>query len=350
MHTPKCLLVTGGAGFIGANFVRHTVREHPECRVINVDSLTYAGNPENLSGLDSERHVFVEADIRDRRRVGAIFEEYNPDTVVNFAAESHVDRSIDNPLAFVETNVVGTAVLLDAARRCWKDRGDVRFHHISTDEVFGTLGAEGKFSEASAFDPSSPYSASKAGADMLVGAYHRTFGFPATISNCSNNYGPYQFPEKLIPLMICRALEEKPLPVYGQGSNIRDWLHVEDHVRAVWVILTKGGAGETYTVGGDNEWNNLDLVKLLCARLDAIRPRSHGRYEELITFVQDRPGHDQRYAVDSGRIQAELGWRPEYSFATGLDQTIHWYLDNAQWVADILSGKYNCERLGQGEE
>lgn len=346
-HTPKILLVTGGAGFIGANFIRHVMARHPECQLINLDCLTYAGNPENLAGLDPERHHFVRADIRDRAAVGEVFEQYRPDTVVNFAAESHVDRSIDNPLTFIETNVTGTAVLLDAARRAWKDRDNVRFHHISTDEVFGSLTMDGdRFTESTPLDPSSPYSASKAGADLLVQAYFRTYGLSTTISNCSNNYGPYQFPEKLIPLMICRALEEKPLPVYGKGANVRDWLHVEDHAEAIWLVLTKGKPGRTYAVGGDNEWNNLDLVNLLCARLDEIRPRSEGCYADLIEFVKDRPGHDFRYAVDSTRIRTELGWTPKYTFADGLDQTIRWYLDNPQWVADILSGTYNCERLG----
>ncbi|MCC8191305.1 MAG: dTDP-glucose 4,6-dehydratase [Planctomycetes bacterium] len=350
-HTPRRILVTGGAGFIGANFVRLLLAEQPDLIVINVDALTYAGGRANLAGLDEGypgRHQFVQADIRDREAMARVFAETAPDTVVNFAAESHVDRSIDDPLAFVETNVLGTAVLLDAARRAWRGRRDVRFHQVSTDEVYGALGETGRFHEAMPYDPSSPYSASKAGADHLVRAWHRTFGLPVTLSNCSNNYGPWQFPEKLIPLTIANALAEKPLPVYGRGANVRDWLHVEDHARAIWLVVTGARAGSAYVIGGDNEWTNLDLVRLICDRLDALRPRAGGSYRELITFVPDRPGHDARYAIDGSRIRRDLHWRPVYEFRIGLDQTIRWYLDNADWVQAIRTGRYAGERLGLG--
>ena len=350
-HTPRRLLVTGGAGFIGTNFVRRILASQPEVEILNLDALTYAGSLSNLSGLDQAypgRHRFIRADIRDRAAVAAVFAEHHPDTVVNFAAESHVDRSIDNPLEFVETNILGVAVLLDAALRSWGGRSDVRFHHVSTDEVYGSLGAEGLFREDTPYDPSSPYSASKAGADHLVQAWHRTYGLPTSLTNCSNNYGPWQFPEKLIPLMIANALDGKPLPVYGRGANIRDWLHVEDHCAAVWTVVVRGRSGSAYNVGADNEWTNLDLVRLLCARLDAIRPRSAGSYADLITFVADRPGHDARYAIDSSRLRNELGWRPAFSFQEGLDATIRWYLDNREWVDGIRAARYDGRRLGAG--
>ncbi len=352
-HIPRRMLVTGGAGFIGSNFIRFVLETRPEAAIMNVDALTYAGSPANLDGLDARRHFFIHADIRDRGAMREVFAEYRPDTVVNFAADTHVDRSIDSPLTFVETNALGTAVLLETARETWKSLGaettNTRFHHISTDEVFGSLGPEGKFDENSPIRPSSPYSASKAAADLLVGAYRRTFGMNTTISNCSNNYGPRQFPEKLIPLMIRKALGEEPLPVYGTGANVRDWLHVRDHAEAVWAILTKGAPGEIYPVGGDNEWNNLDLVRLLCDKLDAIRPRGNGkRYGDLIAFVTDRPGHDARYAIDNARMRNELGWSPRYTFEDGLEQTIRWYLDNERWVQAIESQKYAGERLGLG--
>ena len=350
VHSPRRLLVTGGAGFIGVNFVRMVLAEQPGVVVVNLDALTYAGGAANLGGIDAAypgRHRFVQADIRDRAAVDRLFDEERPDTVVNFAAESHVDRSIDNPLVFIETNVVGVANLLEAARRAWRGKSDVRFHQVSTDEVYGSLGENGFFREDTPYDPSSPYSASKAGADHLVRAWHRTFGLPVSLSNCSNNYGPWQFPEKLIPLMIANALAEKPLPVYGSGANVRDWLHVEDHCRAIWTILTRGAAGRSYNVGGGNEWSNIELVRLLCSRLDVLRPRTNGCYADLIAFVADRPGHDARYAIDSSRLERELGWKPKYAFDAGLEQTIVWYLEHKDWVDDILARKYDGGRLGQ---
>lgn len=352
-HAPRRLLVTGGAGFIGSNFIRFALEASPDAAIMNVDALTYAGTRANLEGLDAGRHCFVHADIRDRDAMRKAFAEWRPDTVVNFAADTHVDRSIDSPLTFIETNVLGTAVLLEAARLAWKNGGaetaNTRFHHISTDEVFGSLGPEGKFNENSPLRPSSPYSASKAAADLLVGAYRRTFGLNTTISNCSNNYGPRQFPEKLIPLMIRKALREEPLPVYGTGANVRDWLHVRDHAEAIWAILTRGRPGETYPIGGDSEWSNLDLVRLLCEQLDAVRPRAGGRkYGDLIAFVTDRPGHDARYAIDNSRMAKELGWSPRHAFEDGLKQTIRWYLDNSAWIEEIEKRKYAGERLGLG--
>ena len=344
------LLVTGGAGFVGANFVRLVLAENPDLQVFNLDSLTYAGNLANLAdleGLYPGRHHFIQGDIRDREAAALAFARAKPDAVVNFAAESHVDRSIDDPLSFVETNVLGTAVLLETARRIWGERRDVRFHHVSTDEVFGSLGKDGRFREDAPYVPSSPYSASKAGADHLVRAWGRTYGLPVSLSNCSNNYGPWQFPEKLIPLMIANALEEKPLPVYGRGDNVRDWLHVEDHARAIWLIMTRGPAGSFYNVGGGNELTNLEMVRLLCSRLDALRPRPVGSYADLIAFVPDRPGHDLRYAVDSSRLRSELGWLPAYDFAKGLDHTIAWYLEHRDWIRDIRARKYAGGRLGR---
>ncbi|MDR3077389.1 MAG: dTDP-glucose 4,6-dehydratase [Planctomycetota bacterium] len=347
---PRRLLVTGGAGFIGTNFVRLVLAENQDLQIFNLDALTYAGNPANLADLEElypGRHHFLQADLRDREAVARAFARAEPDTVINFAAESHVDRSIDNPLLFVETNVLGTAALLETARRTWRERRDVRFHHVSTDEVFGSLGKEGQFREDTPYSPSSPYSASKAGADHLVRAWGRTYGLPVSLSNCSNNYGPWQFPEKLIPLTLANALEEKPLPIYGRGENVRDWLHVEDHVRAIWLIITRGSEGASYNVGGGNEWTNLDLARLLCSRLDVLRPRSAGPYADLIAFVPDRPGHDLRYAIDGSRLRKELGWRPAYDFASGLDHTINWYLEHQDWMRDIRSRKYAGGRLGR---
>ena len=351
-YAPRRMLVTGGAGFIGTNFVRLVLAERPEVlEVVTLDALTYAGNAANLAGLDKEypgRHRLIRADIRDREEVARIFAEAEPDTVVNFAAESHVDRSIDAPLDFVETNVFGVAVLLESARKAWGGRTNVRFHHVSTDEVYGSLGPEGRFREDTPYDPSSPYSATKAGSDHLVRAWHRTYGLPISISNSSNNYGPWQFPEKLIPLMIANALEEKPLPVYGDGANIRDWLHVRDHALAILAILDRGRPGRTYNVGGGNEWSNLDLVRRLSTFLDELHPRRSGSYAELIAFVQDRPGHDGRYAVDGSRIRSELGWQPEFTFERGLKDTVCWYLGNQEWVRAIQAGKYDGRRLGTG--
>lgn len=351
LHTPRRIVVTGGAGFIGANFI-HYVLQHSSAVILNIDALTYAGGKANLDELaqcGKDRYSFEQADINDLARMQALFGSFAPDTVVHFAAESHVDRSIDGPLQFIRTNVLGTANLLEAARAAWAGRQDVRFHHISTDEVYGSLGADGFFCEDTPYDPSSPYSASKAGSDHLVRAWHRTFGLPVTLSNCSNNYGPRQFPEKLIPLMIGNALAGKPLPVYGKGANVRDWLHVEDHCSAIWTIVTRGVCGRSYNIGGNNEWSNIDLVRLLCRTLDELRPDAAGSRERLITFVTDRPGHDLRYAIDSSRIASELNWKPSWTFETGLRQTIEWYLENASWMESIRSSVYDGRRLGLGK-
>ena len=354
-HTPRVALVTGGMGFIGSNLVRHLLSSDPALIVVNVDVLTYAGNLDNLAELTSAqaaRQRFVQADICDATAMAKVFAEHRPDTVIHLAAESHVDRSIDGPMAFVQTNVIGTATLLNAARQAWAGRpGDgaegVRFHHVSTDEVYGSLGDSGLFTETTSYDPSSPYSASKAASDHLVRAWHRTYGLPVTLSNCSNNYGPYHFPEKLIPLMITNALTGKPLPVYGKGANVRDWLYVEDHARAIDCIVRQGALGETYNIGGHNEWKNLDIVHLLCDTLDELQPSGRsGGYRSLITFVADRPGHDLRYAIDAGKIERDLGWKPVETFATGLRKTIQWYLDHPEWVARIRNGNYRGERLG----
>ncbi|MDO4567599.1 MAG: dTDP-glucose 4,6-dehydratase [Clostridia bacterium] len=338
----KTLLVTGGAGFIGSNFVRRMLAEHPECEIVNVDALTYAGNLENLLDVDSARYHFERADIRDRERVEAIFDKYEPDTVVNFAAESHVDRSITEPELFLTTNILGTQVLLDAAKRRWKLYPDdkysrefkagVRYLQVSTDEVYGALGKTGLFTESTPLAPNSPYSASKASADMMVRAYHSTYGMPVNITRCSNNYGPYQFPEKLIPLMINNCLNDKPLPVYGDGMQIRDWLHVADHCAAIDAVLTRGEAGEVYNIGGNNEMANIDIVKLIL--------RALGKSEDLIVYVQDRPGHDRRYAIDNTKITSLLGWSPAYTFEGGMKETIAWYLDNRAWMEHIVSGAY----------
>lgn len=326
------ILVTGGAGFIGANFIYYLLREHPEDRVICVDCLTYAGNLSTLeTALQQERMAFYKINICDRLGIYEVFEKERPDIVVNFAAESHVDRSIETPEVFLQTNILGTQVMMDACRKY----GVSRFHQVSTDEVYGDLPLDRPellFTEDTPIHTSSPYSASKASADLLVGAYIRTFGFPATISRCSNNYGPYQFPEKLIPLMISNALNDKPLPVYGKGENVRDWLYVEDHCRAIDLIIRKGKVGEVYNVGGHNEMRNIDIVKLICKKL--------GKSESLITYVADRKGHDMRYAIAPDKIHRELGWLPETSFAEGIEKTIQWYLENRQWWETIVSGEY----------
>ena len=348
-HAPRTILVTGGAGFIGSNLVRHLLAADAQVRVVNFDALTYAGNLGNLTGVAErygERYRFIAGDICDAALTERTLRECGCDTLIHLAAESHVDRSLDGPMAFVRTNVVGTATLLAAARAAWGKRRDVRFHHVSTDEVYGSLGATGLFQESTAYDPSSPYSASKAGSDHLVRAWNRSYGLPSTITNCSNNYGPYQFPEKLLPLMINNALAGKPLPIYGDGKNIRDWLYVEDHCRAIDAVVRHGRDGETYNVGGGNEWANIDIVHALCDILDAIRPRRDGSYRRLITFVPDRPGHDRRYAIDSGKITHELDWRPLDSFTTGLRKTVDWYLAHDAWMAEIRSGRYRGERLG----
>ncbi len=339
----KNILVTGGCGFIGANFIWYLLSESDFTgRVINLDKLTYAGNPENLAEIDKQfqgRYIFVKADICDPESLSKVFESYNIDAVCHFAAESHVDRSIVGPGAFIQTNIVGTFNLLEQIR---KYRNKILlFHHISTDEVYGTLGKEGFFTEETPYSPSSPYSASKASSDHLVRAYHRTYGIPVTISNCSNNYGPYQFPEKLIPLMILNALEEKPLPVYGDGKNVRDWLYVKDHCTAVWAIMKKGRKGETYNIGGNCEMQNIDVVKSICDMIDKTASESDGESRQrLITFVKDRPGHDLRYAIDSVKLQKELGWVPAESFETGIEKTIQWYIDNKEWVNRVKSGEY----------
>ena len=328
----KRVLVTGGAGFIGANFVYYMLREHPDDRILCVDSLTYAGNPSTLGeALKSPNFRFFKTDICDREGIDRIFDVERPDVVVNFAAESHVDRSIDNPEVFLKTNVLGTQVLMDACRKY----GIERFHQVSTDEVYGDLPLDRPdlfFTEQTPVHASSPYSASKACADLLVLAYHRTYGLPVTVSRCSNNYGPYQFPEKLIPLMITNALADKPLPVYGKGENVRDWLYVEDHCRAIDLILQRGKVGEIYNVGGHNEMQNIDIVRLICHHL--------GKPESLITYVPDRPGHDRRYAIDPTKIHEELGWLPRTRFTDGIKMTIAWYLENRSWWEDILSGVY----------
>lgn len=348
-HRPRCMLVTGGAGFIGCNFVRHVLAEDSSLRVINVDALTYAGHLASLSGISercSGRYHFEHADICDAGAMQNVLESFEVDTVVHFAAESHVDRSIDGPLDFIETNVRGTAVLLERARALWSGRSDVRFHHVSTDEVYGSLGDEGFFHEDDPYDPSSPYAASKAASDHLVRAWHRTYGLPVTISNCSNNYGPYQFPEKLIPLMIANAINGEHLPVYGDGENVRDWLFVEDHCRAIVEVIRGGRPGRTYNIGGHNEMANIDVVHLLCDLLDEMRPDPDGPRRRLIRFVDDRPGHDRRYAIDAGRIERELGWRPRLSFAEGLRCTVEWYLENAEWRQQVCGQSYAGERLG----
>jgi len=349
-------LVTGGAGFIGCNLVRHLLATHTDLRVIVLDALTYAGNPANLIGLAEahpRRYRFVHGDIGDGELTALLFIEEPIDTVIHLAAESHVDRSIDDPLAFVRTNVLGTGTLLHAARAAWIGRpasgpSSVRFHHVSTDEVFGSLGETGLFQEQTAYDPSSPYSASKAGSDHLVRAWGRTYGLPVTITNCSNNYGPYHFPEKLIPLIIMNALAGKPLPVYGKGLNVRDWLFVEDHARAIDRVVRAGTAGETYCVGGHNEWTNIDIVRLVCRTLDEYRPDPVREYERLITFVPDRPGHDRRYAINANRIARELGWNPIETFETGISKTVQWYLTHDEWLSAIRDHRYQGQRLGTG--
>ena len=343
-------LVTGGAGFIGGNFVLKQIRER-RARIVNLDALTYAGNLDTLAPvMDDPDHVFVHGSIGDRDLVRRLLAEHRPQAIVNFAAESHVDRSIDAPGDFIHTNVVGTFELLEAARHYWRElpegeRERFRFLHVSTDEVYGSLGETGKFTEETPYRPNSPYSASKAGSDHLVRAYHHTYGLPTLTTNCSNNYGPYQFPEKLIPLMILNALEGKPLPVYGQGLNVRDWLYVEDHCRAIERVLEAGRPGEVYNIGGDNEKRNIEVVKTICTILDRLHPQGRP-HERLITFVADRPGHDLRYAIDAGKIRRELGWRPEETFESGIEKTVRWYLEHLDWCRRVTDGSYRRERLG----
>jgi len=338
----KTLLITGGAGFIGSHVVRLFVNKYPEYHIINLDKLTYAGNLQNLADIDkSHNYTFVKGDITDAGFVQNLFQQYQFDGVIHLAAESHVDRSISNPMEFVYTNIIGTVTLLNAARAQWKDNFEgKRFYHISTDEVYGSLGDEGFFTEETAYDPRSPYSASKASSDHMVRAYYHTFGLPVVISNCSNNYGPNHFPEKLIPLMINNIIHNKPLPVYGEGKNVRDWLYVVDHARAIDIIFHKGGSGETYNIGGHNEWTNIDLVKLLCHIMDVKLGRPEGTSEKLISFVKDRAGHDLRYAIDSSKLSKELGWQPSLQFEEGLEKTVDWYLSNEKWLNNITSGDY----------
>jgi dTDP-glucose 4,6-dehydratase len=353
----KTVLVTGGAGFIGSALVRHLITHsditHSDCHVVNVDKLTYAGNLHSLESVSGHpRHHFERLDICDRGGLERVFARYRPDAVVHLAAETHVDRSIDSPAAFIETNVVGSYTLLEAARGYWQGLGDearaaFRFLHVSTDEVYGTLGREGLFSETSRYDPHSPYSASKAAADHLARAWHDTYGLPVLVTNCSNNYGPCQFPEKLIPTVILKALAGEPIPVYGRGENVRDWLYVDDHAKGLMAVLERGEVGETYNIGGRSERTNLEVVRTVCGLLDELSPAPEiGDRSGLLSFVRDRPGHDLRYAIDTGKIARELGWRPEETFESGLRKTVRWYLDNEAWYGRILEGDYRLERLG----
>lgn len=345
------ILVTGGAGFIGSNFIRHVLEKTAfKGRIINYDKLTYAGNLASLADIArkhvGKRYIFIKGDVCDYKKVAAALKKHKIGVIVHFAAESHVDRSIFGPKDFIETNVHGTFSMLEAARRYWAGRADVRFHHVSTDEVYGSLGRTGSFSETTPYDPRSPYSASKASSDHIARAYFHTYGLPVTISNCSNNYGPYHYPEKLIPLLILNALDGKNLPVYGDGKNVRDWLYVEDHCRAVWEILRKGRPGETYNVGGNCEMRNIDVVKAVCRLIELARPAASNpalkgrKYTDLITFVKDRAGHDRRYAINAAKIRRELGWTPAYDFETGLAATVQWYLRNPGWVGKIRNASY----------
>ncbi len=336
----KTVLVTGGCGFIGSNFIHHIGNTYPDSTVVNLDILTYAGNPENLSCFENDkRYAFAKGDITDASLVKSLFDKYNFDSVVHFAAESHVDRSITGPEIFITTNVLGTQVLLEAAKKCWEGAFESkRFVHVSTDEVYGSLGSEGYFTETTPLAPNSPYSASKAGSDFLVRAYYETYGFPGIITRCSNNYGPYQYPEKLIPLMIANALDDKPLPVYGDGKNVRDWLYVEDHCRALDTVRNKGQVGEVYNIGGNNEWQNIDIVKKVLSILD--------KPESLISYVTDRPGHDRRYAIDASKIKTTLGWEPSMTFEQGIEKAVQWYLDNKEWWRK-LQGNHEQTQVGK---
>jgi len=349
----KKIMVTGGAGFIGSAVCRYLVQEK-KYAVLNLDKLTYAGVPASLNEIEeNDRYRFEQADVCDQEKVTSLFADFEPDAVMHLAAESHVDRSIDGPAAFMKTNIMGTYTMLDCAREYWaglsSDRKkDFRFHHISTDEVYGSLDEEGLFEETTPYDPRSPYSASKASSDHLVMAWYHTYGLPVVITNCSNNYGPYQFPEKLIPLMILNALEGRELPIYGKGDNIRDWLYVEDLARALLMAVEKGQLGETYNVGGRNERTNVEVVQTICTILDECRPRSESSYLDLIRFVADRPGHDKRYAIDATKLETELGWKADENFETGIRKTVQWYLDNDWWWRPLREGRYSGERLGKG--
>jgi len=344
----KSILVTGGCGFIGSNFIRNIVEKHKSIQIVNLDKLTYAGNISNLNDLAKSQYIFSQGDICDSDLLESLFSKYKFDSVVHFAAESHVDRSIDGPSEFIQTNVVGTLNLLEQSRKFYSKskNKNFKFLHVSTDEVYGSLGNEGKFLETTPYDPSSPYSASKASSDHLVRAWNRTYDLPTLITNCSNNYGPYQFPEKLIPLMIINSLNDLKLPVYGKGENIRDWLYVTDHCDAIWCVLNDGTIGETYNIGGNNEIKNLNIVRTICDILDELLPKENESYSELITFVKDRPGHDFRYAIDSKKIKNELGWLPKESFESGIRKTIEWYLNNKIWWKSIQDNTYRQERLG----
>jgi dTDP-glucose 4,6-dehydratase len=352
------ILITGGAGFIGSALIRHVIG-NTQHSVVNLDKLTYAGNLESLKSIETDpRYQFVQADICDATTVNAILHQYQPDAIMHLAAESHVDRSIDGPAAFIETNIVGTYILVEATRNYWQALADdkkanFRFHHISTDEVYGDLpNDDSLFTEETSYAPSSPYSASKASSDHIVRAWYRTYGFPVVVTNCSNNYGPYHFPEKLIPLVILNALDGKPLPVYGDGKQIRDWLYVDDHARALLTVVETGKIGETYNIGGHNEKENIAVVRTICNILEELHPQKPSglaNYQDLITFVKDRPGHDLRYAIDAGKIADELGWTPKETFETGLKKTVQWYLDNMEWCRHVQDGSYRRERLGLGE-
>lgn len=335
------ILITGGAGFIGSHLVRLMVNKYPNYLIVNLDALTYAGNPANLRDVEqAANYRFERVDICDVEAVREVFDRHSIDSVIHLAAESHVDRSIDDPFAFARTNVLGTLTLLQVAKERWNDGAPHLFYHVSTDEVYGSLGTEGAFTELSRYEPHSPYSASKASSDHFVRAFHDTFGLPIVVSNCSNNYGPYQFPEKLIPLFINNIRERRPLPVYGRGQNVRDWLYVEDHARAIDLIFHRGRVGETYNIGGSNEWRNIDLVRLLVATTDRLLGRAEGEDDNLITFVRDRAGHDLRYAIDSTKLREELGWTPEVDFEKGIERTVRWYLDNEEWLTAVTSGEY----------
>lgn len=338
----KNILITGGAGFIGSHVIRLFINKYPEYKIFNLDKLTYAGNLENLKDVEGKgNYKFIKGDICDEQLMNTVLKENSINGIIHLAAESHVDRSISDPMEFIKTNIIGTVSLLNAARNNWGDNlTDKLFYHISTDEVFGSLGSTGFFTETTAYDPRSPYSASKASSDHLVQAYHHTYKLPVVISNCSNNYGPNQFPEKLIPLSINNIKNNRPIPIYGKGENIRDWLHVEDHARAIDIIFHQGKVGSTYNVGGKNEWTNIDLIRLMCSIMDRKLGRKEGESAGLISFVKDRAGHDMRYAIDAGKIEKELAWSPSYTFEKGLEQTIDWYLSNQSWLDHVLSGEY----------